>query len=570
MKIGAGDMVSVKFKSKVVWLTILLLLALLTANRHRHTGHFNWRTELWADPAGYYVYLPALFIYDFDAERFPAGIDKMTGNGFELDRGNGRVITRYTYGVALLQAPFFAIVHTFKVLTSDSSDGFSGLYHRVPDMAAVFYAFAGIFFLWRFLRLYFSLKISLGVMLSVILGTNVIYYAIDATGMSHIYSFSLFAALLFLTRSKLIRNDPVPFSFLLLWGLLSALVVLIRPTNLFFLLFLVVLDIRKSSELMDRLKVFLNAKFIGSVIVAAIVVFTPQMLYWKYASGNFLTDPYEGYGFTRWLSPAIKELLFSTNNGMILYNPIYLLVIAGLVYMVAFRIRNGWAILGILAALVYIFSSWFIFSFGCGFGSRNFVEYATLFSLPLGYLYSTFERHNLKRTYKKAIIGLAGVMILFNLKLVYSYNKCFEAGDWNFKEFGYLLLNSNLSRVEHLNSKEQEITSGMEYSKGIKVKTSNVALVNFRRAVVQAKVMLDNPENEAQMVLSVTAGDSTIYWNGCRIAGLYDFEKLSEYQTVTCEFWLPAHYTRESEISAYLWNMNKDEFYLKRIRVYFY
>jgi hypothetical protein len=38
-----------------------------------------------SDKVGYYVYLPATFLYHFKAQEFPANVDSLTGNGFYLD-----------------------------------------------------------------------------------------------------------------------------------------------------------------------------------------------------------------------------------------------------------------------------------------------------------------------------------------------------------------------------------------------------------------------------------------------------------------------------------------------------
>ena len=58
-------------KSLLAWVFITLVVALLIDNRHHKSGTFNWTTPMWGDQAGYYVYLPGLFIYDFDAKSFP-------------------------------------------------------------------------------------------------------------------------------------------------------------------------------------------------------------------------------------------------------------------------------------------------------------------------------------------------------------------------------------------------------------------------------------------------------------------------------------------------------------------
>jgi hypothetical protein len=66
----------------VVWAVILSALAFLVADRQQHNGYFNWRTSLWADQAGYYIYSPAFFIYGFDASKLPENIQREQGRDF--------------------------------------------------------------------------------------------------------------------------------------------------------------------------------------------------------------------------------------------------------------------------------------------------------------------------------------------------------------------------------------------------------------------------------------------------------------------------------------------------------
>jgi len=61
---------------------VILLLSLfyfftvfLTLNRHSRTGIQNYHSEIWADKAGYYIYLPSFFIYNFDGKKLPKIID---------------------------------------------------------------------------------------------------------------------------------------------------------------------------------------------------------------------------------------------------------------------------------------------------------------------------------------------------------------------------------------------------------------------------------------------------------------------------------------------------------------
>jgi len=72
----------------------------LSLYRHKDIDSNSFRTEIWADRAGYYVYLPTTFIYNFSTEKFSENIESKTGEGFVVNKEKNRIETKYTYGVA--------------------------------------------------------------------------------------------------------------------------------------------------------------------------------------------------------------------------------------------------------------------------------------------------------------------------------------------------------------------------------------------------------------------------------------------------------------------------------------
>ena len=47
---------------------LLAVISILVFQRHQNTGNFNWRSKMWGDAVGYYVYSPAFFIYGFETD----------------------------------------------------------------------------------------------------------------------------------------------------------------------------------------------------------------------------------------------------------------------------------------------------------------------------------------------------------------------------------------------------------------------------------------------------------------------------------------------------------------------
>jgi len=549
-----------------VWFLVVFLLAFLISNRHSKTGTFNWMTPLWADQAGYYVYLPSLFIYDFDAKSFPEKIEEKTGFGFSLDLKNNKVITRYTYGVAILQAPFFILAHILAGILDQPQDGFSGIYHQAPNWAALFYSFLGLFFLWKFLLFYYRQRIAIFTLISIFFGTNLYYYAVDSTGMSHIYSFAMFAIVAWLSKKMMSVELKSRNLYLIAWSLLFALIVLTRLSNVLLFPFLFCLDCQSVAEFRLRIKKFFTSREIFILLVASLLVFLPQFLYWKYVSGSFITDSYQGYGFSNWKSPKILELWFAPNNGLFLYSPFYMVAMVGLFMMIKHHKFNGWIILLTFLVLTYVFASWFMVSFGCGYGSRNFVEYTVLFSLPVGYFFSQIVKYSwVKRI---AIIVAVVVLVVFNVNLIYAYPRCFENSDWDFQKYTSFLIKLNRQHVSLDMEGQERMIPSTEYSKTIYLHAEEINSLDYKKAVVRSEITLEALNSEALIVLSIGRNDSTIFWGSSQLRDQIPNDKLNKKQKVEAEFYIPFPFPANSTISVFIWNTNKESLTVSKLDLY--
>lgn len=422
---------------KIQLFLLLLFTALcvfLTLNKHSRSGIFNYTSEIYTDKAGYYVYLPALFIYDFEADKLPDSIVLKTGNGFELDTKNTNTIrTKYSCGVAILQAPFFLINHGIAKLFNLDQSGFSISYHKAIDIASVFYLVLGLVFLYHFLNKHVSSRATYITLFSFFLGTNLFFYSIDDTGMSHIYSFFLFSVYLFLADT--IFQKTHHFTNYLLFGLITGLIIVVRPMNIIFLPVFFIVQKNYNSGFFKNLY---NTPFRYYILcfITICITLLPQLLYWKYVSGSFFHYSYTKEGFTNLLSPKLILFWFSTNNGLFIYSPLFLFSLLGLYIMR--KEKKIFAILTFLyfIGISYLFASWWCWHYGCGYGSRTFVEYYALFSLPFAYLVDKWWSDKVLRAVLFTSIGL---LILLNLKLSYSVDNCWYGGDWDWHEYFTLL-----------------------------------------------------------------------------------------------------------------------------------
>lgn len=414
-----------------VWLSFLVFTALnifLTLNKHSHGGRNTYHDELWADRAGYFIYLPATFQLGFNGTEYPEQLDSLTGHGFHLV--GSKVRTKYTCGVAIALAPIYLSFHLFNGFVKASSEPFGDLDHLVVDVAAPIALSLGMFFLFTILSSACGVAFSLRSLLGLYATTGLFYYTVGDPGMSHVYSFMLFSMLLLLLHRT---SGTLPSTWrLLAIGFTVGWILLIRPTNLVFICAAPLVLPLEGNSLRTQWGHLFKSRSLLPVLSAAMLVWVPQLIYWKEAFGEWFVWSYAGEGFSNWKTPYLSLFWFSTNNGAFSYAPILLPFVSGMVLLW----RNGqrvaaWASLSAFLLTSYLGASWWVWHFGCGFGSRTLVEYSAMFCIP----FVTWLKWGEGRLGIAFTWALVGVFALYELKLVYSFGDCWFAGDWNWRAF---------------------------------------------------------------------------------------------------------------------------------------
>ncbi len=410
------------------WILFGGLLLFLSMNRHSRSGRFNYHSEIWGDKAGYYVYLPTAFIYDFNARTFPDSIAEKTGNGFQLDTATGVVSTKYPMGTAVMQLPFFLAAHATTIISGIPPDGFTVGYHKAINVAAVVYLMLGLWLLSRILVQHgLSERLSASLLLVVLVGTNLYYYAIWETGMSHVYSFFLFSCWLyslFWLKRKKVWTWPMAITL----GSIVGLCVMVRPTNLLGLLIgvFVVFSGVSIKTLGSTWRRPIWAKLLYLATIATVLL--PQLVWWHWQSGQWLYYAYGDEGFN-WFTPALGSTWFSPNNGLFLYNPLWLVLLV-LLFINGKSRQARYALLGFFTTS-YVFACWWDWGFGCSYGARSFVEYLPIISLPA--LLSFPKWWPKLASLKWVFMQVVFLCVLYNLKMAHSFDQCFYGDrywDW--------------------------------------------------------------------------------------------------------------------------------------------
>lgn len=409
-----------------------LVTFFLALDRQRKNNETYWKRNIYADAAGYYSYLPLTFIYHYNNDLLPAEIEKEVGYGFY--REGGKIKTKYTCGVAILQMPFFLLFYGWEKLTRRYTDGFSGIYHYVPFCAAVFYGTWGLWIMFLFIRRFFSFLVSLWVIAIVFWGTNLLYYVMEFSGMSHAYSFFLFSAFAWFSYQFHVSRRIKYFLMVCLTG---AMITLIRPTNVLFLSIFFIIEYFLYCRIFpDR---YFNYVMVTIVFIVFFIVFLPQFIYWYYISGKPIYYSYGEESFVNWNAPKLKEFLFAPTNGLFTYNPVWVLFLLTSLWLT--WKKNTWGVYSLImtSAIIYLGASWHDWSFGCSFGSRTLVEYTFVMAVPVGFL---IEHIKEKKDYigKAAVLLLLTCLIMVNILLGRKYERCFFGkGMWDWKYYAYLL-----------------------------------------------------------------------------------------------------------------------------------
>lgn len=379
----------------------------------------EWRSDLRADAAGYYVYLPGLFQYGFRGTDIDSTLLVEIGNGFEIDAATGRIRTKYTYGTALLQLPFYLAAELS--VGWGTTDGFTDTHRRWIEVAAMFYWVAGLCFLglalvrWRPMPLWAVVL----VLVAVSFGSNVLFYALRMPGFSHIHSFFVVCLAIWALVTGVICGRSIARRWT--FHFCCALILLIRPMDL-----IAVAGLYLWLWCADRSVLARSGYWLGQA-VAMLVVALPQMLYWKHMSGVWVMDSYAGETFSNWDAPRVSRVLFAAKNSLVLYSPAVLLIPLGLRVLWREDKRLVWTHIGIWAALVYACGSWWSWDFGCSFGCRPAVQYMPFAAFTILPFFGRTDTWGVR--WRFALVPILCLVLFAHLRATLQVIPCFAGTD---------------------------------------------------------------------------------------------------------------------------------------------
>ncbi len=341
------------------------------------------------DAFGYYIYLPAIFIYhDYKELKWLPEIDKKYGvtggNGIQaLKADNGNYAFKYLGGVAILEIPFFFIGHEIAPHYGYPPDGFSPPYQYAISLGVMLYCFAGIFLLRKILLRYFSEIAAAITLLAVCLATNFIEYAAIENGQSHAFIFPLYVLVLFATIKW---HERPRIGWAALTGFIIGLATISRPTEAIMLFIPLFWDTQNGEAAKQKWQLVKTHK--GHIVLAALfglLGILPQLVYWKAATGSFIFDVGSSWDF---LSPHFR-VLFGWEKGWFIYTPITVFFIVGMCFMKNLPFRKS--VLWFCLLNIYIIISWRNWHYGGSYSTRALMQSYPVFALPFAAFVDTIR-----------------------------------------------------------------------------------------------------------------------------------------------------------------------------------
>lgn len=350
------------------------------------------------DVSGYYMYLPAIFIYD-DIKEFKF-MDSIlvkyqpTPNFQQVikDKNSNNYVIKYTIGHSITMLPFFLIADNYcKYQNYYPRDGYSYPYQIVLGIGMFLYSIIGLIFLRKILLIFFSDIVVAITIPFLVIGTNYLDFSSIDHVMTHSVLFTLYTLLIYLSNSFYKKQTIRKAIFI---GIILGLQTLIRPTEIIAFIIPVlwgtnsIIDIKKRYQFIKSNYIYFLIALIFSTILCLL-----QPIYWYYVTGKWFVYSYDEQGFS-WLHPHFILYCFSYRCGWLMYSPLMFIPIIGSYFWYKLKLNNL-PILLFLAINFYIIISWDVWDYG-GTSSRAIMQSYAVFAFTFAAFISWMNKSNLR------------------------------------------------------------------------------------------------------------------------------------------------------------------------------
>ena len=342
----------------------------------------------------------------------------------------GHLPNYYSVGPAMLWSPFLAVTHLTvlglrRMGWEIAADGHSWPYLATMAFATALYGFAGLCLAFAMARKFVDERWAFWATIGMWLGSAMPGYMYLLPAWSHTHS--VFATALFLWYWLRGRGTTRTVAQWLVLGLLSGLMVDVNQLNAVFAV-AAGYDALASYAEIWRAPGGRRERLVGALrchltyALGIVIAMTPMFVARQIVFGNPLAVGPYAPRFWNWTAPAFSQVLFSTSHGLLVFTPIVVLAMAGLLWLRKLDRRVG-AVCLLVTVILYVLICCYPWPLGVvGFGARYFVALTPIFILGLAALFAWAA--GLWPDARAAALRIVPVTVLFivwNLGLVYQW-----------------------------------------------------------------------------------------------------------------------------------------------------
>jgi hypothetical protein len=337
----------------------------------------------------------------------------------------------------------------FSALAGNPVDGYSFFFQVFAGIGSLSYLMLGLWFLKKILEcINIRAVVIRTVLISILFGTNLLYYSLWQPVMSHVFSFFAINGFLWYTVRAMKAWNMKTVAMM---GFFLGIVFLIRPTNMVVVLLIPFIagDAGHVSQVMREIRK--NPRALILLTGIFLVFAALQMAAWYWQTGRLLVWSYGGEGFN-FGHPEVVKVLFSYRKGLFIYTPLSLVAIFGLIPLLFRKWLQLTSMLAFLLLATYIISSWWGWDYGDGFGLRAYIDYYGIFAILLAVVM------NMSKSKAGAILMAVILTPLMALNLVQTWqytHQVMQPNNMNSVKYHYIFMRTDSAVINCLGGMDE-------------------------------------------------------------------------------------------------------------------
>jgi Dolichyl-phosphate-mannose-protein mannosyltransferase len=391
------------------------------------------------DGVGYYAYIRSLLVehkLDFQNDWRAANRSftlARVGEAGEIEQmqytPTGHLDNHFAVGPAILWAPFLIPVH-FAMTALQSlgipvrADGFSRPYIIAMALATALYGFLGLWFSFQLACRYTEQHWALLATLSLWFASSLPVYMYFNPSWSHAHS--VFVVAMFLWYWERTRQTRTWRQWGIL-GMISGLMLDVYYVNIALLLVPLLESLARYWRTWRApVHAWQEARrlFLGNLLYccATVIAFSPTLITRQIIYGHPLEFGYGGISEWHFSSPSWGSVLFSSDHGLLVWTPIVIPALLGLVIFLKRRDNMARYLLAACLGFCYLIAIDPCWDGISSFGNRKFLSLTPVFVLSLAVAFSEFAR--VMNASKRALAiasSVAAVLIVWNLAFIFQW-----------------------------------------------------------------------------------------------------------------------------------------------------